>query len=484
MAAAADDPAAIAAALGLGEESEEESIDEEDPPLDEEAIAELRTAFRNSLVRVFGYTEVSATVIQDKLGLNEPVNLVLTWDSDSALESACNNLIRGANHYAVDDEVPVFRFSMSQDLILYREWVRLRLSRGLSAEAEYFMRKEQTFMFNWQRALRDIKESIRLSAKSESDVLKFDARDWTKWFKSADNFFRRTLGVRGVTLDWIYREEAYPKPGLKYPSIVAELKATILLEGEHFDEDSAAVYDVIAVSTLGTSGYSYVKKFEESRNGRLVMLALKSQFGGEAYDLARSNAANEVIRSATFSGPTRKYTYDQHVAKFEDAYNELALLGEPVTEASKVRLFCKSLKEKFMKASAIDTQMSKETASSFALATAHLKSVRDLHVADGADKEERQVSELGKRKGGGGGPKDKRKKKGGGAGGGLQLHGYSDKEWFDLPEATKAKVKAGRAAEKAAKRAASAASSAKTDDAEKDKDTDKGGVKFGKGAHA
>jgi hypothetical protein len=51
---------------------------------------------------------------------------------------------------------------------------------------------------------------------------------------------------------------------------------------------------------LGPSGYSYVKKFEESRNGRLVLLALKSQFGGEAYDLARSNAANKVIRSATF----------------------------------------------------------------------------------------------------------------------------------------------------------------------------------------
>jgi hypothetical protein len=346
------------------------------------------------------------------------------------------------------------------------------------------MRKEQTFMYNWQRALRDIKESIRLSSKSESDILKFDTKDWTKWFKSADNFFRRTLGVRGVTLDWIYWEEAYPKPGVKYPSTVAKLKATLLLEGDHFDEDTQAVYDVIAVSMLGTSGYSYVKKFEDSRNGRLFMLALKSQFGGEAYDLARSNAANEVIRSATFSGPTRKYTYDQHVAKFEDAYNELALLGEPVTEASKVRLFCKSLKEKFMKTSAIDTQISKETASSFSLAMAHLKSIRDLHVTDGADKEERQVAELGKRKGAGGGPKDKRKKKGGGAGGAggsLQLHGYSDKEWFDLPEAIKAKVKAGRAAEKAAKRAASAASSAKT---KEDKEADKGGVKFGKGAHA
>jgi pyruvate/2-oxoglutarate/acetoin dehydrogenase E1 component len=116
-----------------------------------------------------------------------------------------------------------------------------------------------------------------------------------------------------------------------------------------------------------------------------------------------------VIRSATFSCPTRKYTYDQHVAKFEDAYNELALLGDPVPKQSKVRLFCKSLKEKFMKAVAIDTQMSEKTGLNFEQAAAHLKSVRDLHITDFAKKgEERYVAELGlephKHKGGGGGP--------------------------------------------------------------------------------
>jgi hypothetical protein len=436
MAAAA---ATAAAALDLGEEGDEgesaseagedpedpagweEDSDEDDPSLDEEAIDGLKTEFRNSLERIFGYTELSAEVIQDKLGLNEPVDLLQTWDSDMALESACNNRIQGANNYAIEDEVPVFCFSMSQDLILYREWVHLRLSRGLSAEAGYFIRKERAFMHSWQRALKDIKESIKLSAKLESDFIKFDSKDWLKWFKSIDNFFRHTLGVRGVTLDWIYREDELPlRYGAKFPSIAAELKVTLLLEGAHFEEDSRAVYDVIASSTLGTSAYVYVKKFEKSRNGRKALLALKLQFGGEAYDLSRSNAANEVIRSATFMGPMRKNTYDQHVAKFEDAYNKLALLGEPVPEQSNDRLFCKSLKEKFMKVSAINTQMDKETASNFEKATAHLKSVRDLHITDFAEKgEERYIAELGmeprKRRGGGGGPGDKRQKKGCGA---------------------------------------------------------------------
>jgi hypothetical protein len=179
------------------------------------------------------------------------------------------------------------------------------------------------------------------------------------------------------------------------------------------------------------------------------------------------------------------------VAKFEDAYNEFALLGKLVPEQSKVQLFCKSLKEKFMKAVAIDTHMSKEVGSNFEKATVHLKSVWDLHLSDFAEKgEERYIAELGleprKRKGGGGGPRDKRKKKGGGARGtgrSFQLHGYSDKEWHALDAATKAKVNMGRAAEKAAKRAASAASSAKLADADKEKEAEKGGVKFSKGAH-
>jgi hypothetical protein len=253
MAAAAD---AAAAVLGLGDEVDEENeealaaggdpddpagweevseLDEDDPSLDEEAIEELKAEFRDSLERVFGYTELSASVVQDKFGLNEPVDLLQTWDSVGALESACNNLIRGANNYAVDNEVPVFRFLMSQDLILYQEWVRLRMSRGLSPEAETLTRRQRMFMNNWQQALKDIKESIRLSAKSESDVLKFNSKDWLRWFKSIDNYFRRTLSVRGVMLDWVYRSEAHPKHGVRYPSIAHKIKATLLLRDRELD---------------------------------------------------------------------------------------------------------------------------------------------------------------------------------------------------------------------------------------------------------
>jgi hypothetical protein len=121
--------AAAAAALGLGEDNEdeqeedvasgedpedpaeweEESVveeEEDNPPLDTEAIEELRAEFRNSLVRVFDCSELAAQVLQDKLYLNEPVDLLQAWGSDTALEYASNNLIRGAHHMV---PAPVFR---------------------------------------------------------------------------------------------------------------------------------------------------------------------------------------------------------------------------------------------------------------------------------------------------------------------------------------------------------------------------------------
>jgi hypothetical protein len=44
--------------------------------------------------------------------------------------------------------------------------------------------------------------STKLSSKSESKVIKFNAKDWLKWHKSSDDYFRWMIGIQGVTLDW------------------------------------------------------------------------------------------------------------------------------------------------------------------------------------------------------------------------------------------------------------------------------------------
>jgi hypothetical protein len=166
-----------------------------------------------------------------------------------------------------------------------------------------------------------------------------------------------------------------------------ELKATLLLEGPHLEEDAATVYAVVANLTLGMRAYSNVRKLEISRNGRKAMLALKLQFRGKAYIVSWSKAANSVVRAATFMGPTHQYTYNQHVSCFEDTYNDLELLGDPIQGHIKAHLLCESLQEEFMSGPTMMVQLSPETASKFLEAIVQLKSMRNMLISDRAGKE-------------------------------------------------------------------------------------------------
>jgi hypothetical protein len=148
------------------------------------------------------------------------------------------------------------------------------------------------------------------------------------------------------------------------------------------------------------------------------MLALKRQFGGKAYIVLQSKDANSIVQTAQFNGPTRQYTYDQHVARFNGAYNELALIGEPIQEHIKVQLFCNSLQEEMISQPKMKVQLAPATARNFTKATGLLKSMKNILVSNKAKAGvDRYIAELGitqKQKGGGGRggghPRNKRKK--------------------------------------------------------------------------
>jgi hypothetical protein len=73
-------------------------------------------------------------------------------------------------------------------------------------------------MLDWCHASKDIEAALR-HASTEPEVEKFKQKDWLKWYNSIDSHFRQMLGVRGVTVDWVYCEQARPTPQAVYPSM-------------------------------------------------------------------------------------------------------------------------------------------------------------------------------------------------------------------------------------------------------------------------
>jgi hypothetical protein len=194
--AAAEDPEGVEE----GTDSEEEASGDEGAAVNPAAIQQLVAAFRASLVNIFGYSAVSAQAIQEHLSLTEPVDLETNWLDDEDLRTACTTLTRNAKDFKVGNVKPVFKLSLATDLILYRDWVSLRLARGKGAAAADFRQSQRQFMLDWRRESKDIRAAIK-NASAEPEVEKFNQKDWLKWYHSIDSYFRRTLGVWGVTVD-------------------------------------------------------------------------------------------------------------------------------------------------------------------------------------------------------------------------------------------------------------------------------------------
>jgi hypothetical protein len=142
IAAAGDDPGDLGVE-GEGTDSEDEvESGDEDAAVDPAAIQQLVAAFHASLVDIFGYSAVAAQVIQEHLSLTEPVDLETNWLDDEDLRTACTTLMRNAKDFKVGNVKPVFKLSLVTDLILYRDWVRLRLAWGLRAGATDFRQSQ------------------------------------------------------------------------------------------------------------------------------------------------------------------------------------------------------------------------------------------------------------------------------------------------------------------------------------------------------
>jgi hypothetical protein len=151
-------------------------------------------------MNIFGYSAVAAQAIQEHLSLTEPVDFVTNWLDDEDLRTACTTLTRNAKDFKVGNVKPVFKLSLATDLILYKDWVSLRLARGLRAEATDFRRSQRQFRLDWHREAKDIEAALK-NASKELEVEKFNQKDWLKWYNSINSYFRLTLGVRGIAVD-------------------------------------------------------------------------------------------------------------------------------------------------------------------------------------------------------------------------------------------------------------------------------------------
>jgi hypothetical protein len=211
--------------------------------------------------------------------------------------------------------------------------------------------------------------------------------------------------------------------------------------------DNKLLYGLLVDLTMGTPGYTYVKKFKTSFDGRSAYLALQEQGEGPAAKALRKQEARNTIKAAVYTGKG-SFTHQAYSDIHARAHEELEHLGEPVPGSQMVTDYLAGIK-------CPDLETNKTIAEADPSMMEDFKKCQQYIQAAVNKKKLNKLAARGIASVNGQGNSGKRKGNGGGRGG--QSKGtskkqkrYNSQEWKALTQAQRDKILADRKARKAA----------------------------------
>jgi hypothetical protein len=195
-------------------------------------------------------------------------------------------------------------------------------------------------------------DSDQKLATEDSDIRKpeklADLNKWTKFWELFTTYLGRVKGAALTPLSYLVREHEVVTPEHRdaaYQSVQERLIAITALSGTHFVLDNRTLYDEFKPLVVDGPGWSFIKKFDKSKDGRGAVLALKAQAEGTSATLTRKQAAYASLASSAYLGPRKGFTFASYVTLHQSAHNELLDLDEPVSESKKVTDFLKGIRD-------------------------------------------------------------------------------------------------------------------------------------------
>ena len=302
------------------------------------------TAFRNALTRI---------------GINAPTRVaiaengfVTVQDLVSITDKDLDKLPKHLEAWRVPNAAPNAQvripFLSLTKLKALRYWVLAQRCIGVAApNVNLFTEDVVAETLARMKADNDYK-----LATEDTDIRRpeklVDLAKWTKFWELLTTYLGRVKGAALTPLSYLVREHEEVTQGqldAEYPSVQERLIATTALSGTHFNLDNRTLYDEFKPLVVDGPGWSFIKKFDKSKDGRSAVLALKSQAEGTSAKLTRKQAAYASIASSAYLGPRKGFTFASYVTLHQTAHNELLDLEEPVSESKKVTDFLKGIRD-------------------------------------------------------------------------------------------------------------------------------------------
>jgi hypothetical protein len=250
-----------------------------------------------------------------------------------------------------DDPVaaPMFPYLAVRKFKALRSWADYCLLRGDVPNPAHFDERTTSRFLN---RLTELEEIAR--AKKDGDDTKEPPTlslmtSWPTWIELFMTYLSQHRSVvAGTPLVYVIRDKDEVAPDDlardDWDSVDDDLVATSILEGETFTRDNKRVFDILKPFVMEGQGWPFVQTFNKKRDGRAAFKALKSQAEGKSAIATRKAKAYTSLATAIYTGKG-KFSFDQYVARLQQAHNELSFLEEPVAETKKVTDFLAGIRD-------------------------------------------------------------------------------------------------------------------------------------------
>jgi hypothetical protein len=238
--------------------------------------------------------------------------------------------------------IPLMPYVAVLRLKVMREWVLERQRLGLDTGARHFTNTVCADLMQRLQANSDHNNARKEIVITKPVLLKDMTKAWTKFYQLFSTFLGCTIGAAKIPLTYLIRDEAIVTQEIQdadYDNDVERLEATTIFQGSHFDIDNTTLYEALKPLVINGPGWSFIRQFDKAKNGRAALLALKSQAEGQSAQRMRKTEAYATLKAAAYRGRNGPHTFARYVQVCQEAFNELADLGEPVPESKKVTDF-------------------------------------------------------------------------------------------------------------------------------------------------
>lgn len=416
----------------------------------------MAAAYNQALSRC-GFNAATRTFINQE-GRNSVENLTLMTAADMDLFIKDAKRDQGANLS--------FPFLAVKRLKAFRVWGTHRIRQDLAAQPAQFTDAACVATMERMQEESEIKAAMKDATPDKPPALK-TLKGWPKFWEQCKTYFIQCRGAAEIPLSYVFRESEVVTQEIRdaiYTSVDEEFIATTALSGKHFAIDNKRVWNEFKELNVGGPGWSFIKRFEKTTDGRGAVLALKIQCEGDASILNRKTKAYTSIANAVYGGARKHFTFADYVEIHQNAHNELEDCDEAMPASKKVTDFLKGITDPSL-AIGIGIIISRpEMLSDFGETQKFLgtyTSSTATHASAGGGKRNLSETGTGGRGSGGRGRGRGRRGRGGGRGGRGRGKGgndskfrkYNDEEWKALKWEGQQAVFAERNAIKAADQA-------------------------------